>query len=210
MNACDRWSRLTRARGTTQVVCPLAQVDQIFATADADGGGTIDRDEALQLWIALGDARATVDPDSRIRKLLNISSSDPGANDPEVVATWVVTKEQFRSWCRNNTPSATLSLGIFAVQTVAMLFRDNGLFGWANLLNMDPETASGSCLAPMRMLGLTSKMYISVLTPGGAFVTAVVGYFALKRLTGLNMRMRPHHLKRAMVQVRKTRIAALL
>ena len=74
-------------------------------------------------------------------------------------------------------------------------------FGWANLLNMDPETASGSCLAPMRMLGLTSKMYITVLTPGGAFVTAVVGYFALKSQTHLNLRMRLHHLERAMVQV---------
>ena len=66
---------------------------------------------------------------------------------------------------------------------------------------MDPETASGSCLAPMRMLGLTSKMYITVLTPGGATVTAVVGYFTLKSLPGLKLRMRPHHLERAMVQV---------
>ena len=100
------------ARPRRQVVCPLAQVDQMFATADVDGGGTIDRDEALQLWTVLGDARATVDPDSRIRKLKNISSSDPGANDPAVVATWVVTKEQFRSWCRTNTVILTFSTAI--------------------------------------------------------------------------------------------------
>ena len=100
------------ARPRHQVVCPLAQVDQIFAIADVDGGGTIDRDEALQLWTVLGDARATVDPDSRIRKLKNISSSDPGANDPAVVATWVVTKEQFRSWCRSKTIILTFSTAI--------------------------------------------------------------------------------------------------
>ena len=149
-----------------KTVIAVAHADAIFNTVDADSSGLLSKEEMQNLWVQLGDANAARDANKRLRKILNNKSPDSDVSEDEEV-----TRQQFRTWCRNNMPSATMSLAIFAIQTLALLFQDNGLFGWANILNLDAEAATGSCLVPTRLLGLPGKIYTTMLAPGIAFFT---------------------------------------
>jgi hypothetical protein len=183
-----------------KTVIPVAQADSIFSAADADGSRSLDTDEMQELWVSLGDATAARNADRRILKMLQKEPANPNAPDAPDKAE--VSLEQFRTWCQNNMPSATMSLTIFAIQTLALLLKQNGLFGWGNILNLDAESATGSCLAPSSMLGLSTKLFFVLLSPAIASVTVLIAYLLLKYDTGtFELTMAPHHLFRACVQI---------
>jgi hypothetical protein len=179
-----------------KAVIPIAQADEIFDTADGDGSGSLSKQEMQALWVQLGDATATRDVDKRLQKMLNNKSSNT-----TVSANEEVTRQQFHAWCRNNMPSTIMSLTIFAIQTLSLLLRHNGLFGWANILNLDAETAMGSCLAPTHMLGSSGRIFSTMLAPAIGSITTVAAYLVLKHVKSFSLNMSPHHLSRSFVQL---------
>ena len=171
------------------MVCPPDQADDVFASVDTDGNGYLEAEEIQDLLLRMGDPISGF----RLTKTLREMTARKGDFDQESVH---VSKHQFRKWCEHNQPQAGLTLLVFFLQTFGMIAAETDLFSGLELLNLQTEKGTKSCLWPG--LGLTGSLLSVLVVPSIAGITIALMY-ALLRQCGFDLRH--HHLQRGAIQV---------
>eukprot|EP01048_Picozoa_sp_COSAG05_P012947 COSAG05_NODE_1336_length_5147_cov_80.325674_2_plen_969_part_00 len=170
---------------SVKVVCPPSHARLIFAAADLDGGGTLDRDEIKDLLSRMGDPMASKRVESTMCKM-----AGPGESH--------VSMDQFINWCRVRQPSGSTSVVIFFVQTAGLIGSHSGISLRAfSIFNLDASEALELCLAPN--LPVSMPLLMPLFTATGIAMVLIITYAVVKARTQIVLSQ--HHLTRCMVNL---------
>ena len=119
------------------------KVDNVVVDGEA-GCGYLERERVQKAFELTGETYS----ENQMDKLEKEEFGDYVTDKPGVTIR-MMTKQDFVRVRSKSAPTSGFGIAIFFIQTLALIAKDASFFGAADILNLDAEKATGSCVSPL-------------------------------------------------------------
>jgi hypothetical protein len=144
------------------------------------------------------------------RQLDKLQEEEFGEFEVNGTKLLMLSKADFIRIRSKSTPTSGFGIAIFFIQTLALIAKDAGGFGFANALNLDAEQATGTCVSPldyntrfickMVVLPIVMFSFIPLAVPSWNKLRKVIPSQVAEKLK-LPMEIERVHFKRSLINV---------